>query len=164
MSGSVYDKSALRNYYPMPNQIFSLGLKPGELAVYSYLMFCENRRTFQCYPSYETIGKWTGMTKNTVAKYVRSLEDKRLIATRPTTVPDADGIPRNGTLCYTILPVSGAVKLFYARQMENARAETAKQSTVKRLEAFARCSEQGRTVTAPTTTAESQHPREAQTA
>ena len=72
MSGILYNKSALRNYYPMPNAVFSLGLKPGELAVYSYLMYIENRKTFQCYPSYGTIGKAVGMSTNSVAKYVGS--------------------------------------------------------------------------------------------
>ena len=35
MSGTVYDRSTLRNYFPLTNSIFSLGLKPGELSVYS---------------------------------------------------------------------------------------------------------------------------------
>ena len=35
MSGILYGKLAPQNYYPMPNAVFSLGLKPGELAVYS---------------------------------------------------------------------------------------------------------------------------------
>ena len=94
MSDGIYDSSTLRNYFPLPNSIFSLGLKPGEFSVYSYLMSCENRQTLQCYPSYETIGKWTGMSKNTVAKYVRSLEDRQLISTEPTTIPGPDGKPR----------------------------------------------------------------------
>lgn len=41
-------KDAIRNYFPMPNAIFNLGLTTGELAVYAYLMFCENRKTYQC--------------------------------------------------------------------------------------------------------------------
>ena len=50
----------------MPNEIFSLGLNSGEIAVYAYLMSCEDRKTFQCYPSYNTIGKALDMSKNTV--------------------------------------------------------------------------------------------------
>ena len=34
------------NYFPMPNEIFSLGLNSGEIAVYTYLMSCEDRKTF----------------------------------------------------------------------------------------------------------------------
>ena len=63
----------------MPNEIFSLGLNHGEIAVYTYLMFCEDRKTFQCYPSYNTIGKALDMSKNTVMKYVKNLEEKSFI-------------------------------------------------------------------------------------
>ena len=144
MSGSLYNRSALRNYYPMPNAVFSLGLKPGELAVYSYLMYIENRKTFQCYPSYGTIGKAVGMSTNTVAKYVRTLETKALISTEPTTVPGAEGWPHNGTLLYTMLPVRGAVERSIERQIENARLETKRQTVSRRLERFGQCAGQGR--------------------
>ena len=39
------------NYFSLPNEIFLLGLNAGELAVYSYLKRCENRKTHQCWPS-----------------------------------------------------------------------------------------------------------------
>lgn len=67
-----------RNYYPLPKVLCQLGLSPGEIAVYSFLMYCENRTTYQCYPSYRTIGEAVGMSRNTVAKYVRQLEEKGL--------------------------------------------------------------------------------------
>lgn len=57
-------RSAKRNYFPLPNEIFSLGLSTGEIATYAYLMRCEDRETYQCYPSYETIGEAIGKTKN----------------------------------------------------------------------------------------------------
>ena len=38
------------NYFTMPNEVFQLGLSAGELAVYSYLRRCEDRRTHQCWP------------------------------------------------------------------------------------------------------------------
>ena len=50
-----------RNYYPLPKVLCRLGLSPGEIAVYSFLMYCENRTTYQCYPSYRTIGEAVGM-------------------------------------------------------------------------------------------------------
>ena len=145
MNGILSNKSALRNYYPMPNAVFSLGLKPGELAVYSYLMYIEDRRTFQCYPSYGTIGKAVGMSGNTVAKYVRALEARGLIRTEPTTVPGAEGWPRNGTLLYTVLPVRGAVECSIERQIENARLEAARQAASRRLELFSQCAGQAHT-------------------
>ena len=77
-------RDAIRNYFPLPNEIFQLGLTPGELAVYAFLLKCENRETYQCYPSYRTIGEAVGMSRNTVKKHVDSLVEKRLIYTEPT--------------------------------------------------------------------------------
>ena len=54
-------RDAIRDYFPLPNEIFSLGLSTGEIAVYAYLMYCEDRKTFQCHPSYKTIGKAVGI-------------------------------------------------------------------------------------------------------
>ena len=81
----------VKNYYPVPKVICQLGLSPGEIAVYSFLLFCEDRKTYQCYPSYRTIGDAVGMSRNTVCKYVRSLEEKGLIRTERTTAPRGDG-------------------------------------------------------------------------
>ena len=75
-----------KNYYPVPKVICQLGLSPGEIAVYSFLLFCEDRKTYQCYPSYRTIGDAVGMSRNTVCKYVRSLEEKGLIRTERTSI------------------------------------------------------------------------------
>ena len=61
-------REPLKNFFPVPNEIFILGLSPGEIAVYCYLLRTEDRQTFQCYPSYEAIGKAVGVSKNTVAK------------------------------------------------------------------------------------------------
>ena len=44
-------RNAIRNYFPLPNEIFMLGLCAGEISVYSYLLYLENRKTFQCWPS-----------------------------------------------------------------------------------------------------------------
>ena len=101
----------------MPNEIFSLGLNSGEFAVYSYLMFCEDRKTYQCYPSYNTIGNALKMSKKTVMKYVKSLEDKCLIATEHTTVTLKSGKKQNGNLKYTIRPIKEVIEHFYRQQM-----------------------------------------------
>ena len=93
----------------LPNEIFTLRLSAGEIAVYAYLFFCEDRETHLCYPSFRKIGEHTGMSPNTVRKYITQLEDKRLIETLPTTVWALDGTARNGTLLYTILPIHEAV-------------------------------------------------------
>jgi len=79
-------RDALKDYFPVPNEIFCLGLSSGEISVYAYLLRCENRKTFQCHPSYKTIGNAVGMSKNTVKKYVDSLFEKQLITAEPTSV------------------------------------------------------------------------------
>ena len=94
-----------QNYFTTPNEIFSLGLSPGEFAVYSFLCRCENRRTHQCWPSYSTIGAATRMSTNTVRKHVCALTNKGLIRTEDTTVLTRSGLRRNGNLRYTILPL-----------------------------------------------------------
>jgi len=101
----------------MPNEIFCLGLNYGEIAVYSYLMSCEDRKTYQCYPSYNTIGKALKMSKKTVMKYVKSLEDKCLISTEHTTVTLKSGQKQNGNLRYTIRPIKEVIEHFYRQQM-----------------------------------------------
>ena len=62
-------KYGIGNYFSLPNEIFLLGLSSGELAVYSFLKRCENRKTHQCWPSYRTIGQAVRMSENTVRKY-----------------------------------------------------------------------------------------------
>ena len=111
-------RDAIRNYFPLPNEIFRLGLSAGELAVYSFLLKCENRETYQCYPSYRTIGEAVGMSRNTVKRHVDSLVDKRLIYTEPTTVTLQDGTKRNGSLLYTIRPIHEAVEYHVEQQMK----------------------------------------------
>ena len=105
------------NYFPMPNEIFCLGLNYGEIAAYSYLMSCEDRETYTCYPSYNTIGKALKMSKKTVMKYVKSLEEKCLITTEHTTATLKSGQKQNGNLRYTILPLKEAREHFYRQQM-----------------------------------------------
>ena len=92
-------------YFLLPNQIFSLDLQAGEIAIYSYLMFRENRKTYQCHPSYKTIGKAVKLSENTVRKYIKGLESKALIYTEHTMVRPKHGFPRNGNLRYTIRPI-----------------------------------------------------------
>ena len=75
---------AYKNYFPLPNVIFSLGLSPGEIAVYSYLLYCEDRKTYQCHPSYKTIGQAVGMSTNTVQKYIAALGEKGFIGIENT--------------------------------------------------------------------------------
>jgi|GEM_PF-930001 len=115
-------RDPIKNYFPLPNEIFLLGLTPGELAVYSYLMRCEDRKTHQCHPSYRTIGKAVHLSPNTVAKHVNGLREKRLIITENTEIVTRRGEKRNGTLLYTIRPVEEALRHFHEQQMQQLEA------------------------------------------
>ena len=110
-------RDPVRNCFLLPNEIFLLGLSPGALAVYSYLLCCENRQTYQCWPSYKTIGNAVRMSANTVRKYVCELEERQLISTESTTVTTRDGLKRNGNLLYTIRPIQLALDQFYKQQL-----------------------------------------------
>ena len=130
------------HFFSLPNEIFLLGLGHGELAVYCYLKYLENRKTHQCWPSYWNIGKAVGMSENTVSKYVRSLEEKGLIRTEPTMVRSKDDSPLNGNLIYTIRPIQAAVELFYQRQFRQLEEDAARQRAAERLAESARRSPQ----------------------
>lgn len=127
-------RDAIKNYFPLPNEIFSLNLSSGEIAVYSFLMRCEDRKTFQCHPSYKTIGKALKMSQNTVRKYVFGLIDKKLITAEPTKIQSKDGRKRNGSLLYTILPIEEAVRQNYEMQMQRNAKIIAAEQAQKRLE------------------------------
>lgn len=131
--GRYPKRDALKDYFPVPNEIFCLGLSSGEIAVYAYLLRCENRKTFQCYPSYKTIGKAVGMSKNTVRKHVDGLSKKRLITTEPTSVYTQKGEKRNGNLRYTIRPIREALEQYYEQQLIRLHEETRRQATLKKL-------------------------------
>ncbi len=83
------------DYFPLPKVIFHLGLKAGEIAVLAYLMYCENRKTHRCHPSYKRIGNACCITVNTVRKHVESLAKKGFICIEPTKVNTKDGRTHN---------------------------------------------------------------------
>lgn len=62
------DLDSVKNSFNLPNALFTLGLSYAEIAVYSYLRCTENRKTYQCHPSQNTIGNAIGMSVNTVKK------------------------------------------------------------------------------------------------
>ena len=115
-----------KNTFPLPNEIFLLGLCPGELAVYAYLLRRENRKTHQCWPSYKTIGKAVNLSENTVRKHVCSLVDRGLIQTENTTVMTKAGLKRNGNLLYTLPPFQLILDDHYRQQFEKAKLDAAR--------------------------------------
>ena len=113
-------KDTIKNFFPVPNAVFDLGLHHMEINIYAYLLRIEDRRTYQCIVSYPTIAKKLGISVNTVAKYVAALEEHGLIRTERTEIITKDGRKHNGCLRYTILPIRNALELCYERQMEKA--------------------------------------------
>ena len=119
-------------YFPMPNIIFHLGLNANEIAILAFLMSIENRKTFQCHPSYATIGEACGISVNTVRKYVESLQRRGLIYTEPTKVTTRDGRAHNGSLLYTIIPIQPIEEAYYEEQMRRAENHALLQKAIKK--------------------------------
>lgn len=122
-----------KNGFFLPNELFQLGLDYGELAVYSFLKRCENRKTHQCWPSIKTIGQAVGMSENTVRKYVLALEERGLIVTEPTDVRLKSGRRRNGNLKYTLPSIQEVLRDYYARQRSALEARTERHRVQKIL-------------------------------
>ena len=122
-----------RDGFFLPNELFQLGLDYGELAVYSFLKRCENRKTHQCWPSIKTIGQAVGMSENTVRKYIRRLEERELVNTEPTEVITKSSGRRNGNLLFTLRPIGEVIDQHYARQLTELELSTERQRVAKLL-------------------------------
>ena len=73
------------------------------------------------------------LSRNTVAKHVRLLEEYGLIITERTQVQMKNGIRKNGSLRYTIVPMYDVLEQRYQRQM----AELERQQVQQKLAAQA---------------------------
>lgn len=125
-------------YFSLPDEVFYLNLGSAAIAVYAFLLYRENRKTYQCTLSYKAIGHAIDASNNTVRKYVLELEAAGLIATARTVVVGADGMERNGCLRYTILPVQNAVELRDRQRLAALDAAVERQRVKERLAASAR--------------------------
>ena len=120
-------KDTIKNFFPVPNAVFDLGLHHMEINIYAYLLRIEDRRTYQCIASYPTIAKKLGVSVNTVAKYVAALKEHGLIRTERTEIITKDGRKRNGCLRYSILPIKNALDYYYERKLSELEAASARQ-------------------------------------
>ena len=127
----------LKNFTPLPNEIFSLHLSTGELATYAVLMRLEDPRNYECWPSYETIGKAIGKSKSSVKRYVAGLVEKGLITVEPTSVIMRNGLKKNGNLRYHIRPIREAVEWYTQHQLYLAEAAAERQRVQRKLSAQA---------------------------
>ena len=129
-------RDAIKNYFPMPNEIFNFGLRAGEIALYAFLLKCEDRKTFKCWPSYKTICKALNISKNTVRNYIDKLCEKQLIEVEYTYVYTKDGEKRNGNLMYTIRPIQEAINYDLEKQFERNAIEIKKAELEKKFEEY----------------------------
>ena len=125
MMNTWQTQEKLKRRFTLPNEVFSLELNSAEISIYAYLLYCEDRKTHQCWPSYKTISKAVDLSLKTVKKYVTELVEKGLISTENTTVTTKKGIKRNGSLRYTIRPIKEAVELHEKKQLRQLELDTA---------------------------------------
>ena len=143
MKYTYYPKrDAIKNYFPMPNEIFNFGLRAGEIALYAFLLKCEDRKTFKCWPSYKTIGKALNISKNTVRNYVDKLCEKQLIEVEYTYVYTKDGKKRNGNLMYKIRPIQEAINYDFEKQLEKNAIELKKAELEKKFQEYMKSKEE----------------------
>ena len=126
----------VENCFPVPNILLDMDLPASAVAVYLYLLRSADRKTDQCHPSEATIAKRLHLSRNTVAKYVRLLEERGLIVTEHTKIITKNGIKKNGSLLYTIIPLQKVMEQHYEQQFN------ALERTTERRKAQAKLAEQ----------------------
>ena len=124
-------RDPIKNYFPLPNELFLLNLTAGEIAIYAFLMRWENRKDYSCVESYQEIGDAVSMSRNTVSKYVAMLEERRLIRTEHTSIITRDGRKGNGKLRYKILPIQEAIDRHYEHKLAQLERNTARHNVKK---------------------------------
>lgn len=130
-------QTKLSNCFILSNYVMNLDLSATALAIYCYFMYIEDRKKYECYPSYKTIGKALKIkSKNTVAKYVAELEEKCLISTEPTEVILKNGKKRNGNLKYTIRPIRDALEYNFEKQLRENAEKAAIEKARNELEKY----------------------------
>ena len=129
-------RDAIKNYFPVPNEIFNFGLRAGEIALYAFLSKCEDRKNFKCWPSYKIICKALNVSKNTVRSYIDKLCEKQLIEVEYTYVCTKDGKKRNGNLMYTVRPVQEAINYDLEKQFERNAVEIKRANAEKSFKKY----------------------------
>ena len=129
-------RDPIKNYFPVPNEIFSLSLSSDAISIYGYLLSREDRKTYECLVSYRMIAEAIGKSVTTVRKYVMELEERLLIRTERTNVVTKEGRKRNGRLLYHILPIQIAIDQFHERQLYEADLALERQRIQQRMAAL----------------------------
>ena len=129
-------RDPIKNYFPVPNEIFSLCLSSDAISINGYLLSREDRKTYECLLIYRMISEAIGKSVTTVRKYVMELEERSLIRTERTNVVTKEGRKRNGRLLYHILPIQMAIDQFHERQLYEADLALERQRLQQRMAAL----------------------------
>lgn len=132
-SGAPVFKNTSKNFFSLPNELFFLNIGHGAITVYAYLLYCEDRRTHQCHPSYRTIVAAVHLTVATGMKHITKLVDKQLITVERTSYIDNKGLKWNSNNQYTILPIQAAMDHCYQQQMLRLEEQQKRDQAQKRL-------------------------------
>ena len=144
-------RDPIKNYFPLPNEIFSLGLSSTAIVIYGYLLFREDRKTYECLASYRMIGEAIGKSITTVRKYVAELEERGLIATERTSIMTKDGRKWNGCLRYHIQPIQMSIDQFNEQQLRRLEVSAARQKVQAKLSKLCTAQEPPVSTDLPTT-------------
>ena len=123
----------MKNCFPVPNILLDMDLSASAVAVYLYLLRSADRKTDQCHPSEATIAKRLHLSHNTVAKYVRLLEERGLIITEHTKIITKNGIKKNGNLLYTMIPLQKVMEQHYEQQFNALEYTTERRKVQAKL-------------------------------
>ena len=123
----------VKNCFPVPNILLDMDLPASAVAVYLYLLRSADRKTDQCHPSEATIAKRLHLSRNTVAKYVRLLEERGLIITEHTKIITKNGIKKNGNLLYTMIPLQKVMEQHYEHQFNVLERTTERRKAQAKL-------------------------------
>ena len=114
-------------YFKTPNVIYNLGLTPGEILVYCYLLRIEDRSTFDAVAKRSTIAKALGIkTPKTVSRHINGLVEKHLITVKNTVIVHENGAVLNGCLKFHIRPIGDAVCYHHEIEMDRLAEEKVK--------------------------------------
>ena len=117
-----------------PNEALCMDLSVGEIALYLYLLFREDRKTYTCYPSGYQIAKDLNLSRSTVRKYIELLERKGLISTEQTSIYTKKYGKQNGNLKFTILPIKNVADAYFERQIRAQQAKIATEEALRKYD------------------------------
>lgn len=72
-------KKPTKNFYMMPNDVFSLGLDPYEFMILSYLVRRMNSDS-ECWPSFKTMSEDLGISVSTLEDRIAKMCKRKLIS------------------------------------------------------------------------------------